>query len=192
MFGLGIACAGAAGVALAMLFPFSPNSQVQWLAWAFLGVILGGLGKVENTLAAGLVVGLIQTVCTALLPFDYVYLVLYLLLAAILILRREGLSRAARRALPVFSVFLIPPVRRSADVGVLVWALLARWRRWRNLAELQGINLAKSSVRKVAGRRWVLSEARKAGTDVGRGGQCPVWHDRDRHLRQRYSGLRKF
>jgi hypothetical protein len=109
-------------VALAMLFPFSPNSQVQWLAWAFLGVILGGLGKVENTLAAGLVVGLIQTVCTALLPFDYVYLVLYLLLAAILILRREGLSRAARRALPVFSVFLIPPVRRSAAVGVLVWA----------------------------------------------------------------------
>jgi hypothetical protein len=50
---------------------------------AFLGVILGGLGKVENPLAAGLVVGLIQTVCTALLPFDYVYLVLYLLLAAI-------------------------------------------------------------------------------------------------------------
>jgi branched-chain amino acid transport system permease protein len=34
MFGLGIACAGAAGVALAMIFPFSPNTQVQWLAWA--------------------------------------------------------------------------------------------------------------------------------------------------------------
>ena len=35
--------------------------------------------------------------------------------------------------------------------GIMGW--LARWRRWRNLAELQGINLAKSSVRKVAGRR---------------------------------------
>jgi branched-chain amino acid transport system permease protein len=99
MFGLGIACAGAAGVALAMAFPFSPNTQVQWLAWAFLVVILGGLGKVENTLAAGLLVGLIQTVCTALMPFDYVYLVLYAMLASILILRREGLSRAARRAI---------------------------------------------------------------------------------------------
>jgi len=33
MFGLGIACAGAAGVPLAMVFPFSPNTQVQWLAW---------------------------------------------------------------------------------------------------------------------------------------------------------------
>jgi branched-chain amino acid transport system permease protein len=99
MFGLGIACAGAAGVALAMVFPFSPNTQVQWLAWAFLVVILGGLGKVENTLAAGVAVGLIQTICTALMPFDYVYLVLYILLAAILIVRREGLSGAVRRTI---------------------------------------------------------------------------------------------
>jgi branched-chain amino acid transport system permease protein len=99
MFGLGIACAGGAGVALAMIFPFSPNTQVQWLAWAFLVVILGGLGNVANTLVAGLVVGLVQTLCTAFLPFDYVYLVLYVLLAAILVVRREGLSLAARRAI---------------------------------------------------------------------------------------------
>lgn len=99
MFGLGIACAGGAGVALAMIFPFSPNTQVQWLAWAFLVVILGGLGNVANTLLAGLVVGLVQTLCTAFLPFDYVYLVLYVLLAAILVVRREGLSLAARRAI---------------------------------------------------------------------------------------------
>ena len=99
MFALGIACAGAAGVALAMVFPFAPNTQVQWLAWAFLVVILGGLGKVENTLLAGIVVGLIQTAATAVLPFDYVYLILYTLLAVILILRREGLSRAMRRSI---------------------------------------------------------------------------------------------
>jgi len=99
MFGLGIACAGGAGVALAMIFPFSPNTQVQWLAWAFLVVILGGLGNVANTLWAGLVVGLVQTLCTAFLPFDYVYLVLYVLLAAVLVVRREGLSLAARRAI---------------------------------------------------------------------------------------------
>lgn len=99
MFGLGIACAGAAGVALAMIFPFSPNTQVQWLAWAFLVVILGGLGNVANTLIAGLVVGLIQTACTAFMPFDYVYLVLYTLLAVVLVARREGLSGAVRRTI---------------------------------------------------------------------------------------------
>jgi branched-chain amino acid transport system permease protein len=99
MFGLGIACAGAAGVALAMIFPFSPNTQVQWLAWAFLVVILGGLGNVANTLVAGLTVGLLQTLCSAFLPFDYVYLVLYVLLAVILVLRREGLTLPVRRAI---------------------------------------------------------------------------------------------
>lgn len=99
MFGLGIACAGAAGVALAMLFPFSPNTQVQWLAWAFLVVILGGLGGVGNTLLAGIVVGLIQMFAAAFLPFDYVYLILYVALAVILVVRREGLSGATRRAI---------------------------------------------------------------------------------------------
>ena len=99
MFGLGIACAGSAGVALGMIFPFSPNTQILWLAWAFLVVILGGLGNVGNTLFAGLVVGLIQTAAAAFMPFDYVYLVLYVLLAVILVVRREGLSGTARRAI---------------------------------------------------------------------------------------------
>jgi branched-chain amino acid transport system permease protein len=99
LFGLGIACAGSAGVALAMIFPFSPNTQILWLAWAFLVVILGGLGNVGNTLIAGLLVGLIQTTSTVLMPFDYVYLVLYVLLAVILVVRREGLSGAVRRAI---------------------------------------------------------------------------------------------
>lgn len=99
MFGLGIACAGSAGVALGMVFPFSPNTQILWLAWTFLVVILGGLGNVANTLVAGLVVGLIQTAAAAFMPFDYVYLVLYALLAAILVIRREGLAGATRRAI---------------------------------------------------------------------------------------------
>jgi branched-chain amino acid transport system permease protein len=99
MFGLGIACAGAAGVALAMAFPFAPNTQVQWLAWGFLVVILGGLGRVESTLAAGIAVGMIQTVSTAIMPFYYVYFVLYSLLAFILIVRREGLANAQRRTI---------------------------------------------------------------------------------------------
>lgn len=99
VFGLGIACAGAAGVALAMIFPFSPNTQVQWLAWAFLVVILGGLGRIANTLIAGLIIGLLQSLSTAFLPFDYVYLVLYVLLAAMLVLRREGLTLVVKRAI---------------------------------------------------------------------------------------------
>ncbi|MDE2167735.1 MAG: branched-chain amino acid ABC transporter permease [Alphaproteobacteria bacterium] len=99
MFGLGIASAGAAGVALAMIFPFAPQTQIQWLAWAFLIVVLGGLGRVESTLVSALMVGLIQTAATAFLPFDYVYLILYVALATILSVRRQGLRGVARRAI---------------------------------------------------------------------------------------------
>lgn len=99
MFGLGIASAGAAGVALAMIFPFAPQTQIQWLAWAFLIVVLGGLGRVESTLISALAVGLIQTAATAFLPFDYVYLILYVALATILVLRRHGLHGVVRRAI---------------------------------------------------------------------------------------------
>jgi branched-chain amino acid transport system permease protein len=99
LFGLGIACAGVAGVLLSMIFPFSPGGQVQWLAWAFLVVVLGGLGGVANTLIAGLVVGIIQVFAGAYVPFEYVYLILYGLLAIILFVRREGLSSVSRRAI---------------------------------------------------------------------------------------------
>lgn len=97
MFALGIAAAGAAGVVIAMVFPFAPQTQIEWLSWAFLIVVLGGFGRVENTLAAGLLTGLIQTIATALIPFDYVYLLLYFALATVLVLRREGLRGTVRR-----------------------------------------------------------------------------------------------
>jgi branched-chain amino acid transport system permease protein len=99
MFGLGIASAGAAGVIIAMVFPFAPQTQIEWLSWAFLIVILGGFGRVENTLAAGLLTGLFQTIATALMPFDWVYLLLYVALATVLVIRREGLRGAIRRTI---------------------------------------------------------------------------------------------
>jgi branched-chain amino acid transport system permease protein len=99
MFGLGIASAGAAGVVIAMIFPFAPQTQIEWLSWAFLIVVLGGFGRVEATLAAALLTGVVQTVATAFLPFDYVYLLLYVALAAVLVLRREGLRGVVRRSI---------------------------------------------------------------------------------------------
>jgi branched-chain amino acid transport system permease protein len=99
MFGLGIASAGAAGVAIAMVFPFAPQTQIEWLSWAFLIVILGGFGRIEHTLLAALVAGLIQTISTTLMPFDYVYFLFYVALATVLVLRREGLRGAVRRTI---------------------------------------------------------------------------------------------
>lgn len=98
VFGLGLALAALAGVALAMAFTFSPQEHVRWLAWAFLIVIIGGLGSVPATVSAGLLVGLTEAFVGLVLPFQYTYLVIYGLLAVALVLRGGGLmSVSARR-----------------------------------------------------------------------------------------------
>jgi branched-chain amino acid transport system permease protein len=97
VFGLGTALAGLGGVALALAFTFSPQEHVRWLAWAFLIVVVGGLGSVPATVAAALAVGLLEAFVGLVLPFQYVYLIIYGLLALVLLLRPYGLLGVAER-----------------------------------------------------------------------------------------------
>ncbi|RAQ98399.1 branched-chain amino acid ABC transporter permease [Thermogemmatispora tikiterensis] len=99
VFGLATATAGVGGVVLAMIFPFDPQDHYRWLAWAFLVVVIGGLGSIRNTLLAGLLIGLIETVSSVLFPFQYVYFIVYLLLVVALLVRGQGLAGSQSRAL---------------------------------------------------------------------------------------------
>jgi branched-chain amino acid transport system permease protein len=92
VFGLGTASAAVGGVVLTLIFPFAPQDHTRWLSWAFLVVIVGGLGSVKNTLIAGLTIGMVETISGVLLPFQYVYLVVYSLLVLALLLRGQGLA----------------------------------------------------------------------------------------------------
>ncbi len=96
---LGTAMAAVSGIALAMIFPFAPPDHMRWLAWAFLVVVVGGLGSVRRTLLAGLVVGVVEALSGVLLPFQYVYLVVYGLLALALMIRSQGLAGARARTI---------------------------------------------------------------------------------------------
>lgn len=97
VFALGVVLAAVGGAALAMVVSISPQTHARWLAWAFLVVILGGLGSVLRTFLAGLAVGLIETFVGLFLPFQYIYLVLYALLAVTLLVRSEGFSSVKNR-----------------------------------------------------------------------------------------------
>ncbi|MFL5625688.1 MAG: branched-chain amino acid ABC transporter permease [Ktedonobacteraceae bacterium] len=99
VFGLGAATAGVGGVVLAMIFPFDPQDHYRWLAWAFLAVVVGGLGSVRNTLIAGLVIGLLESLSGIFFPFQYVYFVVYLLLVLALLLRSQGLAGKQSRTI---------------------------------------------------------------------------------------------
>ena len=99
VFAIGVALASLAGVALAMSFTFSPQEHVRWLAWAFLIVVIGGLGSVPATLTAGLIVGIVESFAGLLLPFQYVHFVIYAMLAIALVTRGGGLMAASERRL---------------------------------------------------------------------------------------------
>lgn len=99
VFALGVAVAAMGGVLLADIFPFSVQDASQWLAYAFIVVLVGGTGRVINALVGGLVLGLAQSVFNQLLPLEYVDVVVYGLLAVALIVRGGGLAAMKERAL---------------------------------------------------------------------------------------------
>lgn len=99
VFSLSVAVAGMSGVLLADVFPFSIQDASQWLAYAFIVVLVGGTGGLRGALAGGLVLGLAQSVFNQLLPLQYVDVVVYGLLAAALLVRGGGLSSRRERAL---------------------------------------------------------------------------------------------
>lgn len=99
VFAVGVAVAAMGGALIADILPFSVQDASQWLAYAFIVVLVGGTGRVINALVGGLVLGLAQSLFNQLLPLEYVDVVVYGLLAAALIVRGGGLAAMRERAL---------------------------------------------------------------------------------------------
>ena len=99
VFAFSVGVAGTSGALLADLFPFSVQDQSQWLAYAFIVVLVGGTGRVLNALVGGLALGLAQATFNRLLPLNTVDVVVYGLLAVALIVRGGGLAASKERLL---------------------------------------------------------------------------------------------
>jgi len=93
-FGIAVASAGAGGVGLAFLYSFEPHAHNLWLIYLFLVVIVGGVGNVIGTAIAGVIVGVITGLSMAFLPYQWVSLLTFGLLMAILTIRPQGLFRS--------------------------------------------------------------------------------------------------
>jgi branched-chain amino acid transport system permease protein len=113
VFGLGAALAGFAGVMQAPILTVQIGMGENILILAFVVIIIGGIGSIRGAFVAAVIVGLIDTVGRAFLP-DMLRHVLstnaaqtlgpslssmsiYMLMAAILVFRPEGLFPAASR-----------------------------------------------------------------------------------------------
>jgi branched-chain amino acid transport system permease protein len=113
VFGLGAALAGFAGVMQAPILTVQIGMGENIIILAFVVIIIGGIGSIRGAFVAAILVGLIDTIGRAFLP-DLLHAALstnaaqtlgpslssmsiYILMAAILIFRPEGLFPAASR-----------------------------------------------------------------------------------------------
>ncbi len=113
VFGLGAALAGFAGVMQAPILTVQIGMGENILILAFVVIIIGGIGSIRGAFVASIIVGIIDTIGRAFLP-DMLHLMLnrnaaetlgpalssmsiYMLMAAILVFRPEGLFPAASK-----------------------------------------------------------------------------------------------
>jgi branched-chain amino acid transport system permease protein len=90
-FGLGAALTAVGALVVGVGFSIDPTSGFMWLLRAVTVVVLGGMGSIWGTLAAGTIVGLGEEFGVALSGPEYRDLIVFVMLVAILIVRPAGL-----------------------------------------------------------------------------------------------------
>jgi branched-chain amino acid transport system permease protein len=93
VFALGVALASIAGMIAAPISSVYPNMGASVLIMCFVVVVIGGIGSVRGALIAALLVGFVDTFGKVLLPAVSGMLV-YVLMAAVLLWKPEGLFKA--------------------------------------------------------------------------------------------------
>ena len=113
VFGLGAALAGFAGLMQAPILTVQIGMGENILILAFVVIIIGGIGSIRGAFVAAVMVGVIDTVGRAFLPDllrrhlsaaaasslgrSLSSMSIYILMAAVLVVRPEGLFPASRR-----------------------------------------------------------------------------------------------
>ncbi|HHV93217.1 MAG TPA: branched-chain amino acid ABC transporter permease [Firmicutes bacterium] len=90
-FGLGCACAGAAGAFLAEFYYIFPDVGTMFGLVALVAVALGGFGSTEGALIGAILIGIIETVGGFIVGSEFKYALVFLAYLVIVILRPRGL-----------------------------------------------------------------------------------------------------
>jgi branched-chain amino acid transport system permease protein len=89
-FGLGIYLAGLAGVLAVGMLGLQPNVGDNLIMPSFIAIIVGGLGSLPGTLLGGLLIGVASGLTSVFFP-SASEAVIYVMMAAVLIVRPHGL-----------------------------------------------------------------------------------------------------
>ena len=89
--GIALMTAAVAGVFVGMLYNFYPSKGPEYLIVAFAVVVIGGIGSIYGTLAAGIIFGLAQVIGSYFFGASYQQLIGYIVLLVMLVVRPQGL-----------------------------------------------------------------------------------------------------
>lgn len=90
-FGIGLACAGAAGALLASFYYIFPDVGTMFGLVALVAVALGGFGSTEGALIGAILIGIIETLGGFYVGPEYKYALIFLAYVLIVIVRPKGL-----------------------------------------------------------------------------------------------------
>jgi branched-chain amino acid transport system permease protein len=90
-FGLGIAITAAGGSLMATYRPFQPFFGETIIVILFASVVLGGMTSIAGAVIGGLIIGLIQQLCTLLLPIALQNLAVFAIFVLCLYIRPYGI-----------------------------------------------------------------------------------------------------
>jgi branched-chain amino acid transport system permease protein len=88
---IGIACAGAAGVLVAPIYPVYPTAGLSFVLLAYVVVVLGGLGDMAGALLGSLIVAAVEVGGSFVIGTAWKEVLYFLLFIAILLVRPAGL-----------------------------------------------------------------------------------------------------
>jgi branched-chain amino acid transport system permease protein len=90
-FGIGAACAGVAGTAVAPFFPVYPYVGDVFVLTAYVVVVLGGMGSVFGAFVGGIIIGLADSIGAMILPGAMKSILTFIIFILILLLKPNGL-----------------------------------------------------------------------------------------------------
>jgi branched-chain amino acid transport system permease protein len=90
-FGIGCAVSALGGCAMLTFVPLEPSMGLPMAINAFIVVVLGGLGSIPGMLAAGIIIGLVETIGAQFITGTYAVLISLVIFILIILLRPRGL-----------------------------------------------------------------------------------------------------
>ena len=90
-FGIGIACAGAAGALLTPIQYISPSLGGNYLLKCFVIAVFGGLGNIWGAVMSGVIIGVVESAAALLLGGSWSEVVIYSIFVLTLLFRPSGL-----------------------------------------------------------------------------------------------------